>query len=155
MHIGNIDGDMEKMLRRLREGNLVRNRSLTWNYKYEAEKDLQNQKSAKVRKTKIGVCHRELASAVAGCGSSNFFRSFSQSPSKLPLDMMSRRSLGLAFAARNSAMASPPETTFASLSRARTLPATVSGSRRFSSPSCGARQTPPRASAPPGAGPPA
>src|SRR5260370_29013833 len=110
MHIGNIDGDMEKMLRRLREGNLVRNRSLTWNYKYEAEKDLQNQKSAKVRKTKIGVCHRELASAVAGCGSSYFFRSFSPSPLKLPVDMIDRRSLGFAFSCRNSAPVSPPVT---------------------------------------------
>ena len=59
------------------------------------------------------VGHLELASAVAGCGAPNFFRSFSQSPSKLPLDMISRRSLGLALAARNSAMASPPETTLA------------------------------------------
>src|SRR6516164_6041277 len=89
--------------------------------------------------------HPGFAPAGTGSAASSLARSFSHRPSKLPLDMMSKRSLALALATRKSAMASPPETTSASLPSVRTEAATVSGSRRFSSPSCCARKTPPSA----------
>src|SRR5262249_27822162 len=89
--------------------------------------------------------HPGFAPAGTGREASSLARSFSQRPSKLPLDMMSKRSLALALATRKSAMASPPETTSACLPSVRTEAATVSGSRRFSSPSCCARKTPPSA----------
>src|SRR5215831_15306992 len=75
--------------------------------------------------------HPGFAPAGTGSEASSLARSFSHRPSKLPLDIMSRRSLALALATRKSAMASPPETTSASLPSARTEAATVSGSRRF------------------------
>src|SRR5207302_6811204 len=115
MHIGHVNGHMEKMLRRICERQLIRNRGMAWQYNHAEAEEMQGRQCAKMTETKGEDFHRELASAGVRCGAFNFFRSFSQSPSKLPLDMMSSRSLGLAFAARKSAMASPPETTLASL----------------------------------------
>src|SRR5216684_622459 len=88
--------------------------------------------------------HRVFASPASCPAAPSFFRTFSHRPSKLPLDMMSRRSPGLASAPRYSAMTSELGNTWASLPSARTLSATVSGSRRFSPPNCWARKTPPR-----------
>ena len=50
-----------------------------------------------------GCGHRGSARQGTGCGTASLARSFSQRPSKLPLDMIRRRSLGLALAVRNSA----------------------------------------------------
>src|SRR5260370_19887950 len=78
--------------------------------------------------------HRVFASPASSTTAPSFFKTFSHKPSKLPLDMMRRRSPGLASAPRCSAMASELGNTRASLPRARILSATVSGPRRFSPP---------------------
>src|SRR5260370_8451429 len=120
MHIGHVHGDVEKMPGRICQRQLIRNRRIAWQYNNDDEREIQENKSAQVSQTKTKVFHLELASAVAGCGAPSFFRSFSQRPSKLPFDMISTKTLGLAFTATNSATAFPPDTTPSSLPHAPT-----------------------------------
>src|SRR6202035_5301961 len=90
-----------------------------------------------------GRLHCLLAPAGCGTPSANFLSSLSHRPSKLPLDMISSKSPGLASADRYSAILSAPSNACASLPSSRTLCATECGARRFSSPNCCARNTPP------------
>src|SRR5690349_3402504 len=118
MHVRNDHRYAEEMLSPPFDGKLISNlgnnfvgvRLLCIGSRYKDHEKEKSKERYATRKSRMEGGHLELASAVVGCGAANFFRSFSQSPSKLPLDMISRRSLGLAWAARNSAMASPPET---------------------------------------------
>jgi hypothetical protein len=41
MNVGNIDGDVEKMLRRLSERNVVRNCCVTWHHNKQGGEDIQ------------------------------------------------------------------------------------------------------------------
>src|SRR5260370_14289357 len=86
---------------------------------------------------------RVFASPASCTAAPSFFRSFSHRPSKLPLDMMRRRSPGLASPPRCSAMASELGTTRAALPKARTLSPTVSRPRRSSYPHTSTRHPPP------------
>jgi len=76
-----------------------------------------------------------------GTPRSSFFINFSQSPSKLPFDIISKRSPGLASVERYSAMASEAGKARASRPNSRTLASHRFWIQRFSSPSCCAPKT--------------
>src|SRR5580704_2602878 len=86
--------------------------------------------------------HLVFASEETCTGWPSLASNFSQSPSKLPLDITSSTSPGCASIETCSLIASALGNTRALFPNSRTLSATASGSKRFSSPSCCARNTP-------------
>src|SRR5271170_4676810 len=142
VHIGNRHGYRENMLFGVCQRNVVANRGLRWNGAAQrcGHHGCDDQQIAQ----RTGLeRHRRVASAGVRTPLSNFFTNFSHKPSKLPLDITSSTSPGAASLATNSTIVSELPSTWASLPKARTLSATVSGLMRFSSPSCCARNTPP------------
>src|SRR3974390_3308487 len=119
LHVRDSHGDVEQMLFRMRKGYGVLDLGASRNAG-QRSKDKET-KSRAQPETKLD--HRALTPAVE-CVAASFFRSFSQRPSKLPLDIISRRSPGLASATSTSAMASAPGRARASLPSCRTDEAT-------------------------------
>src|ERR1700721_372229 len=125
-HLGDFDGDVEEMLFGMRERDFVANFRIRRSGEKETSPENNGGREADCE-TVPGHC--AFAPLVVWRAES-FFRSFSQRPSKLPLEMIRSKSPGWSSAARMSAMASALGTTRASLPSWRTAAATDSGSRR-------------------------
>src|SRR5437899_2403796 len=137
-NIGNGHGQVKQVPLGMFQRNAVVNRGVAGNAEHQQRKEMEEQRFQQAFPTKE-MSHRALASLETCAGVLSFFSSFSHKPSKLPFDMINKRSPALASAAKCAAMASAPEITCASVPSARTPAATDSGSNRFSSPNCCAR----------------
>src|SRR5262249_43262055 len=126
----NCHRDMEKMLFRMRQRNLIPNCC-------EGRRSCRK-KEGKEKKDADGQperFHFRAASGTSSTAAASLSTSFWHSPSKLPFDMMRKRSPVFPLDARCSAMGSAPARTSASTPSFRTSAATDSGSSRLSSPS--------------------
>src|SRR5215469_7288094 len=122
LHVRHFHRYMEKMLFRMLQRNRIANFSVNGSCegKYDAEENEEPQAGQQTN-----LLHRAFTPLV-GCTAVNFWSNFSQSPSKLPFDIISTKSPGLASAVSNSAIGSAPANTWASFPSARTPAATAS-----------------------------
>src|SRR5712664_2641842 len=142
-YIRNVHRHVEEMPFGMVERRNILNRCIAGSTECQDKQERDNRPVDQIRPGRSRG-HRVFASLPTGTEEPSFFRSFSHNPSKLPLDMIRNKSPALASAARCPAIASELGKTRASFPNARTFSATLSGSKRFSSPSCCARNTPPR-----------
>src|SRR2546425_9649542 len=118
------------MLFRMFQRNAVVNRGVAGDTEHQQRQKMEEQRFPQAFPSKERA-HRALASLGTCAAVLSFFSNFSHKPSKLPLDIINKRSPALASAAKCAARASAPENTCASVPSARTLAATDSGSNRF------------------------
>src|SRR5579859_6427025 len=143
VHVGNRHRHMKKVLLWMVDRHFVPDRrpALTRPTQCAHQKRYRREDSPASPRFSL---HLVFASEETCTGWPSLASNFSQSPSKLPFDITKSTSPDSVSLPSCSAIASALGNTLALFPNSRTLSATASGSRRFSSPSCCARKTPPK-----------